>query len=105
MAARIRRNDQVEVLSGRDRGVRGEVVAVNARENRAIVNGVNLVKRHQRPTGPQNPGGIIEREAPIDLSNLGLVCNACGSAVRVKFNQLDDGRKVRVCIKCDEVMD
>ena len=55
MAARIRRNDQVEVLSGRDRGVRGEVVAVNVRENRAIVNGVNLVKRHQRPTGPQNP--------------------------------------------------
>ena len=105
MAARIRRNDQVEVLSGRDKGVRGEVVSVNVRENRAIVNGVNLVKRHQRPTGPQNPGGIIEREAPIDLSNLGLICSPCGSAVRVKFNKLVDGRKVRVCIKCDEVMD
>ena len=105
MASRIRRNDQVEVISGSDRGVRGEVREVNISENRAIVTGVNIVKRHQRATGPQNPGGIIEREAPIDLSNLAVVSNACESGARVRFQLLEDGQKSRVCVKCAEVLD
>ena len=105
MASRIRRNDQVEVISGSDRGVRGEVREVNLSENRAIVTGVNFVKRHQRATGPQTPGGIVEHEAPVDLSNLAVICGSCESGVRVRFQLLEDGRKSRVCVKCGEVLD
>lgn len=105
MASRIRRNDQVEVISGSNRGVHGEVREVNISENRAIVSGANFVKRHQKATGPQSPGGIIEREAPIDLSNLAVICKICESGVRVRFQLLEDGRKSRVCVKCGEVLD
>ncbi|MQC17242.1 MAG: 50S ribosomal protein L24 [Chloroflexi bacterium] len=103
MAAKIKRSDQVQILAGRDRGRRGEVRQVL--ERRAIVTGINMVKKHQRAGGPDRPGGIIDREAPIDLSNLALVCRACDKAVRVGFRVLEDGRKVRVCKQCDEAVD
>jgi len=95
----------VQVLAGRDRGRRGEVRQVIGDKDRAIVTGVNMVKKHQRAGGPQQPGGIIEREAPIDLSNLALVCRSCDQAVRVGFRVLEDGRKVRICKKCNEAVD
>ena len=74
-------------------------------DGRAVVTGINMIKKHQRSTGPQQPGGIIDREAPIDLSNLALVCRSCDKAVRVGFKILEDGRKVRVCKQCSEAID
>ena len=105
MAAKIKRDDTVQVLQGRDRGRRGEVRGVSPTKGRAIVTGVNMVKRHRRGTSPQDPGGIVESEASIDTSNLALVCTNCDQAVRVGFRMLEDGRKVRFCKRCDEAID
>ena len=105
MAAKIKRNDQVQVLTGKDRGRRGEVRQVVADQDRAIVTGVNMMKKHQRSGGPERPGGIIDREAPIQMSNLAVVCRSCDAAVRVGFRVLEDGRKVRFCKKCNEAID
>ncbi len=105
MAAKIKRDDTVQVLQGRDRGRRGDVRAVSPAKGRVLVNGVNIVKRHRRGTSPQDPGGIVEFEAPIDASNLALVCANCDKATRVGFRMLEDGRKVRFCKRCDEAID
>ncbi|MDA0352468.1 MAG: 50S ribosomal protein L24 [Chloroflexi bacterium] len=105
MAAKIKRNDTVQVLHGRDRGRRGDVRGVSPTRGRAIVSGVNIVKRHRRGSSPQDPGGIIEMEAPIHASNLALVCTNCDRATRVGFRSLDDGRKVRFCKRCNEAID
>ena len=95
MAAKIKKGDKVVVLAGRDRGSKGEVLQVMPKEERAIVQGVNLVKRHQAQSQRQE-GGIITKEATIHLSNLALQHPATGKAVRVGFKVLEDGRKVRV---------
>lgn len=105
MAAKIKRNDTVQVLAGKDRGRRGDVRQVLPSERRALVTGVNMMKKHQRARSPQEPGGIIHTEAPIQLANLAVVCRACDRAVRVGFKHLEDGRKVRVCKRCDETID
>ena len=105
MAAKIKRNDQVQVLTGKDRGRRGEVRQVNVDDGRAIVTGVNMMKKHQRSGGPQQPGGIIDMQAPIQMSNLAVVCRSCDAAARVGFRVLEDGRKVRFCKKCNEAID
>ncbi len=96
MAARIRKGDTVAVLTGGDKGKRGEVLRVIPKENRAVVQGVNLAKHHTKPSGMGQPGGIIEREATIHLSNLALIDATSGKPTRVGFRVLDDGRKVRV---------
>ena len=95
MAAKIKKGDRVQVLAGRDRGSRGEVLAVMPKENRALVQGVNMVKRHQKPRGLNAPGGIQEKEASIHLSNLALIDPKTDKPTRVGFRTLDDGRKVR----------
>lgn len=105
MAAKIRRNDQVQVLTGKDRGRRGPVRSVITDKARAVVTGVNMVKRHRRSTNPQQPGGIIDLEAPIAISNLAVVCKSCDRATRVGFRLLADGRKVRYCKHCNEAID
>jgi large subunit ribosomal protein L24 len=105
VAAKIKRNDQVQVLTGKDRGRRGEVRQVVAEQDRAIVTGVNMMKKHQRSGGPERPGGIIDMEAPIQMSNLAVVCRSCDAATRVGFRVLEDGRKVRFCKKCNEAID
>ena len=105
MAAKIRKNDEVQVLTGKDRGRRGAVRSVIVKKDRAVVTGVNMVKRHRRSTNPQQPGGIIDMEAPIALSNLAVVCTSCGKATRVGFRVLEDSRKVRFCKRCDEAID
>lgn len=102
---RVKRDDTVYVTKGKDRGKTGPVRLVIPRENRVIVTGVNVVKRHMRPRGPQQPGGIIEREAPISLANVQPLCPSCNKPVRVGFRVLPDGRKVRYCKKCDENFD
>jgi large subunit ribosomal protein L24 len=102
---RIRKEDTVLVTKGRDRGRVGTVRIVIPKDKRVIVGGVNIVKRHMRPQPPQRPGGIIEREAPISVSNVMPVCPACNKPVRVGFRVLPDGRKVRYCKKCDANFD
>jgi len=103
---RLRKNDTVEVLSGKDAGKRGKVLKIVPEKNRAIVQGVNFIKRHTRPN-PQRgiKGGIAEREAPIHVSNLLVVCGECGKRTRIGSSSLPDGRKVRICRKCKGVLD
>jgi large subunit ribosomal protein L24 len=105
MAAKIRKGDRVQVLTGRDKGRRGEVIRVIPDENRALVQGVNMVKRHQKPQGMGQPGGIQEKEAPINLSNLALLDPKSDKPTRVGFKELEDGRKVRVARASGEVID
>lgn len=95
MAAKIRKGDKVVVLTGRDKGRTGEVVSVNPSEQRALVRGVNLVKRHQRQSAQQE-GGIITKELPVHLSNLAIADPSDGKPTRVGFKTIADGRKVRV---------
>ena len=104
MSAKIRKGDRVIVTTGRDKGKKGEVLRVFPSENRALVSGVNTVKRHQRQT-PRQQGGIISKEAPIDLSNIAHVDPKSGDATRVGFKTLNDGRKVRFAKKSGEVID
>lgn len=102
----IRKNDSVVVITGRDRGKRGRVLQLVPAKNRLIVEGVNIVKRHTRPNPRQNvKGGIVEREAPLHASNVQLVCPECGAPTRIGKRLLGDGRKVRICRKCDGVVD
>ena len=105
MAAKIRKGDRVQVLTGRDKGKRGEVIAVMPTEKRALVQGVNVVKRHRKPQGMGQPGGIQEKEAPIHLSNLALIDPKSDKPTRVGFKLLDDGKKVRVARPSGEVLD
>jgi len=102
---RVKKEDTVFVTKGKDRGRTGTVRVVIPKENRVIVGGVNMAKRHMKPRGPRQPGGIIEREAPISLANVRPLCPSCSKAVRVGFRVLADGRKVRYCKKCDANFD
>ena len=102
----VRRNDQVEVRSGKDRGKRGKVLRVISARERAIVERVNMVKRHTRPNPQQNiKGGVVEREGSLHVSNLVVVCPECDKATRVRHKILSDGRKVRTCAACEAVVD
>lgn len=105
MAAKVRRNDTVQVISGKDRGARGEVRRVVTDRGRAIVSGVNMVKKHHRARSQNETSGIVEVEAAIHLSNLMIVCSSCDKAVRIGFKLLEDGRKVRFCKSCNETID
>jgi large subunit ribosomal protein L24 len=105
MAQKIRKGDRVQVLTGRDKGRQGEVIRVMPAEDRALVQGINLVKRHQKATGIGNPGGITEKEAAIHLSNLALLDPQSGKPTRVGFKMLEDGKKVRVARASGEVLD
>ncbi len=104
MAAKIRKGDTVVVLTGRDKGKSGQVTNVNPGEGRAIVAGVNIVKRHTRQTA-QTEGGILSKEAPIDLSNIAIADPKTGKPTRVGFKTLDDGRKVRVAKRSGDLID
>ena len=104
MAAKIKKGDKVVVLTGRDKGRTGEVVQVVPAEERALVRGVNLVKRHQRQTTNQE-GGIIQKEAPIHLSNLAIADPKDGKPTRVGFKILEDGRKVRIAKRSGDLID
>ena len=106
MAMSIRKNDQVIVRAGKDRGKKGRVLSVVPATNRVIVEGVNLIKRHTRPNPQRNvKGGIVEREASLHASNVQLVCPECSKMTRVGHKILADGRKVRICRKFEGVVD
>ena len=102
----IRKNDNVVVTTGKDRGKRGRVVRVVPDKNRVIVEGVNIIKRHTKANPQRNvKGGVVEREAPLHASNVQLVCPECGKPTRLGRKILGDGRKVRICRKCEGVVD
>ena len=106
LATPIRKNDNVVVTTGKDRGKRGRVLRVVPDKNRLVVEGVNMIKRHTK-ANPQRQikGGLVEREAPLHASNVQLVCPECGKPTRLGRKLLGDGRKVRICRKCQEVVD
>jgi large subunit ribosomal protein L24 len=99
---KVKKNDQVMVTTGKDRGARGRVLRVLASDGKAIVERINMIKRHTRPNPNKGiQGGILEREAPIQVSNLKVICPECGKPSRLGRRRLDDGRGVRVCKSCD----
>ncbi len=103
---KIKRGDTVEVISGNDKGMRGSVHRVLPSKDKVIVSGINLVHKHQAPTRDyQSQSGIIEREAPIHISNVSLVCPLCDQPTRIGYDVAPDGTKSRVCRKCGEIID
>jgi large subunit ribosomal protein L24 len=106
LATPIRKNDNVVVMTGKDRGKRGRVLKVLPEKNRVVVEGVNFIKRHTKPNPQRNiKGGLVEREAALHASNVQLVCPECGKPTRLGRKVLGDGRKVRICRKCEGVVD
>ncbi len=101
----IRKNDSVMVIAGRERGKTGKVLRVIPEKNVAIIERLNLVKRHTKPRGAQRPGGIMEKEAPIHASNIMVMCDKCNAPVRVGRKVLADGEKVRVCRRCGQPLE
>lgn len=101
---KIKKGDKVVVTAGKDKGQTGEIVSVNRAERRVVVSGVNMIKRHQKPS-QGNPGGIIEREAAIAISNVAMQDPKDGKATRVGYRILEDGRKVRVAVRSGEQID
>ncbi len=105
MAIKVKKNDRVRLTAGKDRGKEGKVLFVDIKKSRLIVEGLNLVRKTKRPDQQSQKGGIIDIEAPVHISNAMIVCPKCSSAVRVKRKELENGKKVRVCAKCGEVLD
>lgn len=101
---RVKKGDTVEVLAGKSKGKQGQVMRILTKKGRVLVERVNMIKRHQKPT-QNTQGGIIEKEASIDASNVAPVCPKCRKGVRIGFKLHDDGKKVRVCRKCGEELD
>ena len=101
----VRKGDTVAVITGRERGKRGKVLRVSPEKGRVLVEHVNMVKKHQRPTQKLRQGGIIEREGALALSNVLLVCGRCNKPSRTGIKVLADDRKVRVCKRCGESVD
>jgi large subunit ribosomal protein L24 len=102
---KIRKNDTVLVIAGKDKGKKGKVRKALPKEDKVIVEGVNMIKRHSRAKGQARQAGIIELEAPMNVSNVILICGKCNKPARVGFNFLSDGRKTRICRACGEVID
>ncbi|MGQ9545996.1 MAG: 50S ribosomal protein L24 [Dehalococcoidia bacterium] len=102
---KIRKDDTVIVIAGKDRGKKGKVRLALPSENRVVVEGLNMIKRHSRARRAVRQAGIIELEAPIHVSNVMLLCSKCGKPTRVNFHFLADGKKVRICNSCQEVID
>jgi large subunit ribosomal protein L24 len=102
---KIRKDDTVVIIAGKDRGKKGKVRRALPDADKVIVEGINMIKRHSRARRATRQAGIIELEAPLRVSNLMLVCNKCGNPTRVNFRFLDDGKKVRICNSCREVID
>jgi large subunit ribosomal protein L24 len=97
---KIRKGDRVRVLTGKDRGKEGEVMRALPKDRKVIVDGVNVAKKHQRPTRATQQGGIIDKDMPIPVANVALVCPSCGKPTRVGYKFDKSGQKVRVCHKC-----
>ena len=101
----VKKDDKVKVISGKDKGKIGKVLKVIQKKNRILVENVNIVKRHSKPSAKNRQGGIVENEAPVHWSNVMIMCNKCMTAARVYMQRLEDGKKVRTCKKCNEIID
>jgi large subunit ribosomal protein L24 len=101
----IRKNDSVMVIAGKERGKTGKILRVLPEKNSVIVERLNVVKRHSRPRGPQQPGGIVEKEARIHASNVMIMCDKCNAPVRIGHKALADGKRIRICRRCNEALD
>ncbi len=102
---KIKKDDTIVVISGKDKSKRGKVRFVYPKKERILVEGVNFIKKHSRPVSGARQAGIIEREAPIHVSKVMLLCNRCNRPTRISYRFLEDGKKVRYCRKCTEVID
>ena len=105
VSSKIKLNDQVEVIAGKDKGRVSKVIKVLQSENKLLVEKVNVIKRHTKPNNTNQQGGIIEKEASLHISNLMIICNKCAEPTRIGKRILDDGSRVRVCKKCSEILD
>lgn len=101
----VKKDDMVMVIAGKDKGKTAKVTRVLPEKGRVLVEGLNVVKRHTRPTQANAEGGIVEKEAPLQVSNVQLLCGACNKPARTGIRTLDDGKKVRFCKKCNEIVD
>lgn len=99
----LKKGDMVKVVAGREKGKTGKILKVVTLKNKVVVEKLNFVKRHQKPDA-KGKGGIVEKEAPIHASNVMLLCSKCDAAVRLGYKLLEDGKKVRVCSKCHEIL-
>jgi len=101
----VRKDDLVQVIAGKEKGKSGKVLKVLLNKNRVVVEKINFIKRHSRPTGKTRQGGIIQKEAPIHISNVLLLCSKCNRGVRMGKRILEDGKKALVCKKCGELIE
>jgi large subunit ribosomal protein L24 len=101
----IKKDDKVKVLAGKDKGKIGKVLKVDRKKNRLLIEKINMIKRHAKPSAKNRQGGIIEGEAPVTISNVMIMCNKCVKATRIKMQRLEDGKKIRICAKCGEAID
>ena len=102
---RLKKNDLVEVISGKEEGRTGKVMKVFREKNQVLVEKVNMIKRHTRPSPTTGQGGIVEKEAPLYVSKVKLICPKCATATRFRLTTTGEGKKVRVCLKCKELID
>ena len=102
---RMKKDDKVKVLTGKDKGKIGKVLKVVKKTNRVIVENINVVKVHQRPSQANPQGGIVEKTMPIQISNLMVMCNSCVKPTRIGMKVLEDGKRVRICKKCNQQID
>ncbi len=105
MGLKIKKSDKVIVLSGKEKGKQGRILSIIPKKNRVIVERVNMIKRHMKPSRQYTQGGIIEKEGTLHISKIMLVCPRCQKPSRISNHILDDGRKVRLCKRCKEVID
>ena len=101
----IKKDDKVKVIAGKDKGKIGKVLSLKRKKSRLIIENINMMKKHARPSAKHRQGGIIESESPIHSSNVMLMCSKCVTPVRIKMKRFEDGKKIRVCRKCNEIID
>ena len=102
---RLKKNDLVEVTTGKEQGKTGKILKVIREKNQVVIEKVNLIKRHTRPSPTTGQGGIVEKEAPVFVSKVRLICPKCATGTRVRMTRTGEGKKVRVCLKCKELID
>jgi len=101
----IKKDDKVKVIAGKDKGKIGKVLKVDRKKGGLLIEKINIVKRHSKPTQANRQGGIVEKEMPIQWSNVMVMCGKCVAPARIKMQRLEDGKKIRACVKCGEALD
>ena len=102
---KLKKDDIVEVIAGREKGKKGKILALFPNDGKLTVEKLNMLKRHTKPSAQNKQGGIVEKEGSLAISNVLLVCDKCGKGVRIKRKKLEDGKRVRICAKCGDVID